>query len=80
MISAEQGAFIRGRSIYENISLAQEIINLLNKKTKGGNVLLKVDMAKAYNRVDLKFLRLVLRSLDFSDQVCSFKSECMETP
>lgn len=51
MISVEQGTFIKGRNILENIFLAQEMLNSLHKKTTGENVMLKVDMAKAYDRV-----------------------------
>ncbi|XP_042964656.1 uncharacterized protein LOC122298876 [Carya illinoinensis] len=32
IISSEQGAFLPGRSIFENISLAQEMIHMINKK------------------------------------------------
>ncbi|KAF5481633.1 hypothetical protein F2P56_002271 [Juglans regia] len=50
LISLEQGAFIPGRSIFENISLAQEMVQGLKKKTWGGNVMVKIEMAKAYDR------------------------------
>ncbi|XP_022883248.1 uncharacterized protein LOC111399999 [Olea europaea var. sylvestris] len=57
IISAEQGAFIAGRNIVENITLTQELVQSMNKKVRGGNVMVKVDMAKAYNRVDWRFLQ-----------------------
>lgn len=50
-ISQEQDAFIPNRNIFENISLMQEMAQSLHKKANGGNVLLKVDMSKAYDRV-----------------------------
>lgn len=52
----------------------------INKKSKEGNVILKVDLAKAYDQVDWNFLRLVLQSFGFSSKVCSLLSECVETP
>lgn len=52
IISLEQGAFILGRSIFENITLVQEMIHSLNRKTKWKNVVLKVDMAKNYDHVN----------------------------
>ncbi|XP_042962460.1 uncharacterized protein LOC122296729 [Carya illinoinensis] len=52
IISPKQGAFLPGRSIFENISLAQEMIHMLNKKVRGGNTVIKIDMAKAYNSID----------------------------
>lgn len=32
----------------------------INKKSKGGNAILKVEMVKAYDRMDWNFLKLVL--------------------
>lgn len=37
IISKEQGAFLKGRSTCENISLAQEMVHSINKKVRGGN-------------------------------------------
>ncbi|XP_071939926.1 uncharacterized protein [Coffea arabica] len=42
--------FIKGRSITENFLLVQEIIMGIRKKARGGNVALKLDMSKAYDR------------------------------
>lgn len=36
IISSEQGAFIAGRSIFENVILTQELIQTVNKKGGGG--------------------------------------------
>ncbi|XP_040998238.1 uncharacterized protein LOC121244295 [Juglans microcarpa x Juglans regia] len=52
IISPKQGAFLPRRSIVENITLAQEIIQMINKKVRGGNTHIKVDMAKAYDCID----------------------------
>ncbi|XP_035547430.1 uncharacterized protein LOC118348944 [Juglans regia] len=49
IVSPKQGAFLPGRSIYKNIALAQEIVHMINKQVRGGNVLIKVDMEKAYD-------------------------------
>ncbi|XP_035545050.1 uncharacterized protein LOC109016147 [Juglans regia] len=80
MISLEQGAFIPGRSIFENISLTQEMVHSINKKIHGGNVVLKLDMAKAYDRVDWDFLLGVLFAFGFSNSFCSLIRECISTP
>ncbi|XP_058082470.1 uncharacterized protein LOC131230582 [Magnolia sinica] len=50
MISQEQGAFVKGRSIADNIEVAQEMIHHINKKVRGGNLILKLDLEKAYDR------------------------------
>lgn len=46
-IAPEQGAFILGRSIFENISLTQEMIHSINRPSHGGNFVMKIDMIKA---------------------------------
>lgn len=52
IISHEQATFITGRSIFDNMSLAQELVHGINRKVRGGNVMLKIDMAKAYDQVN----------------------------
>ena len=49
-----QGAFVKGRSITDNILFSSEILHYLKRKTPGkdGYPTLKVDMAKAYDRVE----------------------------
>ncbi|XP_042969044.1 uncharacterized protein LOC122301721 [Carya illinoinensis] len=61
IISNEQSAFIKGRSIFDNISIAQEMVQSMNKKVRGGNVMIKIDMAKAYDRVNWRFLLEVMK-------------------
>ncbi|KAK3199206.1 hypothetical protein Dsin_022621 [Dipteronia sinensis] len=56
LVSHEQGAFILGRSIFEIITLAQEMVHSLHKKRTGANVMVKLDMDKAYDRVNWSFL------------------------
>lgn len=51
----------------------------INKKSTEGIVILKVDMAKAYDQFDQQFFMKVLKSLGFSDKVCMIISECVET-
>lgn len=79
LISPEHGAFIPGRSILENISLTQETIHSINKPVPGGNVVLKIDMAKAYDSVDWRFLLHVLNG-GFSVQVCAILKNCISSP
>nr|XP_016474344.1 PREDICTED: uncharacterized protein LOC107796124 [Nicotiana tabacum] len=67
IIFDNQTGFLNGRSITENILLAQEIIHGICKKNFGGNVVIKLDMAKAYDRVNWKFLLNALRKFGFSE-------------
>ncbi|XP_073037198.1 uncharacterized protein [Primulina eburnea] len=65
------------RVISDNILLAQELTHSLSLPTRGGNVILKLDMAKAYDRVQWSFLLDVLRHYGFSEQVVSMISACI---
>jgi len=47
--------------------LAQEIIHQIEKPTIGSNVLIKLDMAKAYDRVSWSYICLVLRKMGFDE-------------
>lgn len=51
IISPNQTGFMKGRSISENILLAQEIVKDINKRAKHINMLVKLDMAKTYDRI-----------------------------
>ncbi|XP_070020191.1 uncharacterized protein [Nicotiana sylvestris] len=64
IVTQNQSGFVKGRAITENILLAQEIINGIGKPRKGANVVIKLDMAKAYDRVSWPFLCLYLDNLD----------------
>lgn len=55
LISPSQSGFVPGKMIADNILLAQELTHSLNLPTRGGNVILKLDMAKAYDRVAFLF-------------------------
>ncbi|XP_019240114.1 PREDICTED: uncharacterized protein LOC109220105 [Nicotiana attenuata] len=69
LISEEQAGFVKGRSIVENILLTQEIITDIRLRTKAGpNVVMKLDMTKAYDRLSWLFLTKVLRKLGFCER------------
>ncbi|KAJ4710362.1 RNA-directed DNA polymerase (Reverse transcriptase) [Melia azedarach] len=67
IISPQQHAFIRGRSISDAIALVSENFQLLNRRIKGGNVGIKLDIAKAFDTMDWSFLLQVLARFGFDD-------------
>lgn len=67
IISEEQSGFTWNRSIVDNILLAQEVIQKLDSKVRGSNVVLKLDLAKAYDRLSWLFLTKVLRQFGFCE-------------
>ncbi|XP_070043185.1 secreted RxLR effector protein 78-like [Nicotiana tomentosiformis] len=66
LISPNQSSFMKGRSIFENILLTQEIIIDIRMRGKPANVVIMLDMAKAYDRVNWKYLLQVLRKMRFA--------------
>nr|XP_016494758.1 PREDICTED: uncharacterized protein LOC107813948 [Nicotiana tabacum] len=67
LIAPNQSGFVKGRSIFENILLTQEIVTDIRLRGKPANVVIKLDMAKAYDRVSWKYLLHMLRKIGFSE-------------
>ncbi|XP_060198172.1 uncharacterized protein LOC132627088 [Lycium barbarum] len=65
LISENQSGFVSGRSITDNVMLTQEIVHGISKTNNGGNVVLKLDMAKAYDMLSWTFLQKVLNKFGF---------------
>ncbi|KAK2639293.1 hypothetical protein Ddye_027088 [Dipteronia dyeriana] len=80
LISPEQDAFVKGRSIFENVTLTQEMTKMLHTKVRRGNVILKIDMSKAYDRVEWKFVDQTLHAFGFPDFFCKMIHNCITTP
>ncbi|CAL1400647.1 unnamed protein product [Linum trigynum] len=68
IVSSSQNAFIRDRQIVENILLGHELMHYLKTKKQGkkGYMALKVDMEKAYDRVEWPFLLAILDKMGFN--------------
>ncbi|XP_019167563.1 PREDICTED: uncharacterized protein LOC109163264 [Ipomoea nil] len=70
IISDTQSAFISDRLITDNILIAAEVGHFLNRKQCGitGWGALKLDMAKAYDRMEWPFLRNMMLALGFDER------------
>ncbi|KAL5572899.1 hypothetical protein UlMin_022496 [Ulmus minor] len=67
IISVEQSAFIPGRLISDNAIIGFECLHAIKRrKTKKNHLALKLDMEKAYDRVEWGFIREVMGKLGFS--------------
>ncbi|XP_051121132.1 uncharacterized protein LOC127244702, partial [Andrographis paniculata] len=60
LLSPHQSGFVKGRAIADNILLASEMVHDLNLRGGSHNLLLKLDLNKAYDRVSWRFLRHAL--------------------
>ncbi|KAL0402601.1 UNVERIFIED_CONTAM: hypothetical protein Slati_4290000 [Sesamum latifolium] len=65
LISPSQIGFVPGRLISDNILMAQEMIHHLELKYKNSNLAIKLDMSKAYDRVNWTFLISVMQNMGF---------------
>jgi hypothetical protein len=67
VISLNQSAFVPGRLITDDVLLAYELTHYMQQKRTGleGFAALKLDMSKAYDRVEWDFLRRMMCKLGF---------------
>ncbi|XP_070019658.1 uncharacterized protein [Nicotiana sylvestris] len=68
LISNNQSGFVKDRLIAKNILLAQEIIQGIKNYNKGGNIVMKLDMKKAYDRMSWEFINAVMGTFSFSEK------------
>ncbi|KAL2235643.1 UNVERIFIED_CONTAM: hypothetical protein Sindi_1296500 [Sesamum indicum] len=79
IVSPCQTAFILGRSIGDNIMLAQELFSRYNQMRLPPRCALKVDIRKAYDTVEWDFLLAVLQLFGFPSTFTRWIEECVFT-
>ncbi|KAL8158305.1 hypothetical protein AgCh_002851 [Apium graveolens] len=69
LISDKQSAFVEGRLLTDNALIAFEMNHYIKRKTQGktGVVGLKLDVSKAYDRLEWRFLEQMLKRFGFSE-------------
>lgn len=79
MISQQQSAFVPGRLISDNILVAYEALHTMNTRMKGkkGYMAAKLDMSKAFDRVEWKFLEEIMRKIGFADPWIALIMKCV---
>lgn len=60
-----QICFVKGRAISDNILLVQKLVHDTDNKIRGGNVILKLDIYKAYDNVNWSYLFKMLYHFGF---------------
>ncbi|GAA0148410.1 hypothetical protein LIER_42998 [Lithospermum erythrorhizon] len=79
LIDRSPGEFVRGRSLVDDVFLAQEIVRGYSATRTFARCMLMVDLRKAYDTVSWEFLGTVLRGLDFPETFVGWVMECVTT-
>ena len=80
IIAPNQSGFVQGRQIIHNVSVVQDIIGSYGRKATPPCCLLKVDIRKAYDSVDWKFLHQLLEAMHFPPKFITWVMQCVTTP
>ncbi|KAL0318194.1 UNVERIFIED_CONTAM: Transposon TX1 uncharacterized protein [Sesamum calycinum] len=80
LISPSQTAFVPGRSISDNVLLAQELFSGYKQCRLPPRCALKVDLRKAYDTVEWDFLMATLQLFGFPSTFNRWIEECVTSP
>ena len=80
-ISKAQSAFVPNRHISSNIIIVQEIIHSFNLNSwKDHSFILKLDLAKAFDRLEWNFILAALRKIGFNNHFINLVHACISSP
>ena len=80
LISPLQSAFVPGRRSVDNAIVIQELIHTISKKKgKVGLMAVKVDLEKAYDKLEWGFIREVLINANFPHDLVSLVMSCVSS-
>ena len=81
IVSENQSAFTKGHFITDNVLVAFETMHHISQKKSGrvGEMTLKLDMSKAYDRVEWTCLENVMRKMDVHQNMIYVIMRCITT-
>ena len=78
LVNQAQNAFVEGKQILDASLIANEVIDSMQKRKEMG-VLCKLDIKKAYDRINWSFVLKVLRRMAFGEKWVGWIKRCMST-
>ncbi|XP_074266680.1 uncharacterized protein LOC141589959 [Silene latifolia] len=79
IISRNQGAFVKGRSILENILICQDLVRLYFRAMASPKCMFKLDLQKAYDSIEWSFVEQMLVALNFPVNFRQMVMTCIST-
>ncbi|CAN1152031.1 LINE-1 reverse transcriptase homolog [Linum perenne] len=79
VISSSQSAFVKGRSIGDNILMAHELVNGYHLKHISPRCAIKIDLRKAFDSVDLSYVLMVMTAMGFPAQFIKWINGCLSS-
>ena len=68
MIHPAQSGFVPGKWAMDSYIITQEILHVIQKKRGNTNLMAaKIDLDKAYDKLDLSFIKFTLRFITFQN-------------
>lgn len=79
IVGPSQSAFIEGRSILDNVIVAQELVKGYSRKGVSLRCIIKIDIRKAYDSVEWGLLQIVLLEFGFPLKIVNWIMACVST-
>ena len=80
LVSPMQAAFLKGRRSTDNVIIAQELIySLKGRKGKDGYMIVKIDLEKAYDRLEWSFIKMVLEHFGLPKSIVKLIMSCVSS-
>ena len=80
LVSPYQAAFVPGRRGVDNTIIVQELIHTIGKaKGRNGYMMIKLDLEKAYDKLEWSFIREMLIRFNFLENLIELIMSCIST-